>query len=112
MVYVQVWFPGKGPSVPGVGGIADMAVGASVAPEKLQPSIPAPADFDAFWDSEIKVLKAIPENAVLTPSDSGNPDVAFATIKMDHINGTHVYGQVAEPKIGGKFPGLVIFQWA
>jgi cephalosporin-C deacetylase len=112
MVYVQVWFPGKGPSVPGVGGIADMAVGASVAPEKLRPSIPAPADFDAFWDSKIKVLKAIPENAVLTPSDSGKPDVAFATIKMDNINGTHVYGQMAEPNKSGKFPGLVIFQWA
>ena len=31
---------------------------------------------------------------------------------MDHINGKHVHGQVAKPSRAGKFPGLVIFQWA
>jgi cephalosporin-C deacetylase len=105
MVYVQLSFPDmkKG---------AGMALGAAVAPEKLQPSVPRPKDFDSFWSAKIKMLKQIPENAVLTPSDSGKPDVEYATIKMDHINGTHVYGQVAKPKKAGKFPALVILQWA
>ena len=104
MIYVQI--SSRGDSGKG------MAVGAAVAPEKLRPSVPRPADFDRFWDSKIKMLKKIPQNAVLTPSDSGKPDVEYATIKMDNINGAHVYGQLAKPKKQGKFPALVIFQWA
>jgi cephalosporin-C deacetylase len=108
MVYVQISTPGR----PGTPSGDMIALGAAVAPEKLWPSVPRPADFDSFWDSKIKMLKAIPENAVLTPSDSGLADVDYSTIRMDHINGTHVYGQLAKPKREGKFPALVIFQWA
>ena len=90
----------------------DIVAGAAVAPTSLQPVVPCPADFDAFWESKIKLLKSIPENPVLTPADGGNPDIEYATIKMDHINGTHVYGQIAKPKRKGKFPALLIFQWA
>ncbi len=108
MVYAQIFVPsGKGHGAREV-----INVGAAVAPEKLQPSVPRPADFDRFWDSKIKLLKEIPENAVLTPSDGGRSDVEYATIKLDHINGTHVYGQLAKPKKEGKFPALVILQWA
>jgi cephalosporin-C deacetylase-like acetyl esterase/lysophospholipase L1-like esterase len=102
MVYVEI-------SALGGSGIS---LGAAVAPERLEPSVPRPVDFDRFWDSKIKMLKRIPQNAVLTPSDSGLPDVDYATIKMDHVNGTHVYGQLAKPKRKGKFPALIIFQWA
>ncbi|HEX3355446.1 MAG TPA: acetylxylan esterase, partial [Tepidisphaeraceae bacterium] len=102
MVYATISSPGN----------KDIAVGAAVAPEQLQPVAPRPADFDAFWDSKIKMLEQIPPNPVLTPGDSGKPDVDFAIIKMDHINGTHVYGQIAKPKREGKFPALAIFQWA
>lgn len=102
MVYVGISSPGG----------ETFAVGAAVAPERLQPSALRPVDFDTFWKSKIKMLRAIPENTILTPSDSGLPDVDYATIKMDHINGTHVYGQLAKPKRKGKFPALIIFQWA
>jgi len=104
MIYVQI--SSRGDSGKGI------AVGAAVAPEKLRPSVPRPADFDQFWESKIKMLKKIPQNAVLTPADSGKPDIEYATIKMDNINGAHVYGQLAKPKKPGKFPALVIFQWA
>ena len=89
-----------------------MALGAAVAPEKLRPSVPRPADFDSFWAAKIRMLRSIPENAVLTPSDSGKPEVEYATIRMDNVNGAHVYGQLARPKKAGKFPALVILQWA
>ncbi len=108
MVYVQI----SSPPDTGLDARAGMAVGAAVAPEKLKPSAPRPADFDSFWDAKINMLKKIPQNVVLTPSDSGKPDIEFATIKMDHINGTHVYGQLAKPKKPGKFPALLILQWA
>ncbi|HKV40052.1 MAG TPA: acetylxylan esterase [Blastocatellia bacterium] len=117
MVYVEISAAGdqapageKGTGKHGAGG--HMAAGAAVAPERLQPSVPRPAGFDQFWESKIKLLKEIPENAVLTAKDSGRPGVEYATIRMDHINGTHVYGQIAKPTREGKFPALVIFQWA
>jgi cephalosporin-C deacetylase-like acetyl esterase/lysophospholipase L1-like esterase len=91
---------------------AVIAAGAAVAPTQLRPSVERPADFDEFWNTKIKTLREIPENTELTPGDSGKPDVEYATIKMDHINGAHVYGQLAKPKREGKFPALVIFQWA
>jgi cephalosporin-C deacetylase-like acetyl esterase/lysophospholipase L1-like esterase len=89
-----------------------LAAGAAIAPDKLRSSVRRPADFDRFWNSKIKMLNAIPENAVLTPADGGKPGVEYATIKMDHVNGAHVYGQLAKPNKPGKFPALVIFQWA
>jgi cephalosporin-C deacetylase-like acetyl esterase len=108
MVYVQI----SSPAATGRGSDAGIVVGAAVAPERLKPSVPRPADFDSFWNAKIKLLKQIPQNAVLTPSDSGKSDIEYATIKMDHINGTHVYGQLAKPKKPGKFPALLILQWA
>jgi cephalosporin-C deacetylase len=108
MVYVEISLKA---SSAGSGGGA-LALGAAVAPEQLRPSASRPRDFDSFWESKIQMLKKIPENAVLTPSDSGKPGIDYATIRMDHINGGHVYGQLAKPGKPGKFPALVIFQWA
>jgi len=88
------------------------AYGAVVAPTQLKPVAERPKDFDAFWKSKIKVLKAIPENPILTPGESGKPDVEYATIKMDHVNGGHVYGQLAKPSKPGKYPALLLLQWA
>jgi cephalosporin-C deacetylase-like acetyl esterase len=31
---------------------------------------------------------------------------------MNNVNGAHIYGQMAKPTKPGKFPALVIFQWA
>src|SRR5205807_1858607 len=39
-------------------------LGAAVAPWKLQPSAPRPADFDSFWDEKLKVLSKVPVNPV------------------------------------------------
>jgi cephalosporin-C deacetylase len=108
MVYVEVSPGGTGTAA----GSAVLVVGAAVAPEKLRPSVPRPADFDSFWAAKIRMLEAIPVGAVLTPKDSGRPDVEYATIRMDNIAGSHVYGQIAKPKRAGKFPALLILQWA
>ncbi|MGN6370122.1 MAG: acetylxylan esterase [Phycisphaerae bacterium] len=89
-----------------------IALGAAVSPTDLKPVVPRPADFESFWDSKVKELEAVPANPVLTPGDSDKPGVDFAIIRMDHLNGGHVYGQIAKPAGEGKHPGLVIFQWA
>jgi cephalosporin-C deacetylase len=113
MLYVQVAAPGgpmpvdNGTTRPSWG-----MLGAAVAPEQLQPDVARPEDFDSFWDSKLKILDAIPANPVITAKESGRPGIDYATIQLDHINGTHVYGQIARPSGEGKYPGLVIFQWA
>ena len=103
MVYVEIAQSGAA---------KPLVAGAAVAPEKLLPSVPRPADFDTFWSSRIKQLQAIPAHPVLTAGGSDRPGVDYATITLDHINGTHVHGQIAKPARSGRFPGLVIFQWA
>jgi len=107
MVYVEVTenSPGAKPR----------ALGAAVAPEKIQPSIPAPLDFDAFWKAKLKQLRAVPAKPVLTVKPSERDGVDFAILEMNHVGGKHVWGQVAKPHDATnkkKYPGLVILQWA
>ncbi len=85
--------------------------GAAIAPTELKPSVPRPADFDEFWQTKIAELKKVPANPVLTPGESGRPDIEYGLITMDHVDG-HIHGQYAKPKKPGKKPALMIFQWA
>jgi cephalosporin-C deacetylase len=94
------------------GGPGRVLLGAAVAPTSIQAAEPKPADFDAFWDAKLRQLDAIPMNAVVTPGESGKAGVEYATVRMNNINGSHVYGQLAKPARMGKFPALVIYQWA
>lgn len=103
MLYLEVTPAGGGqPSV----------AGAAVDPTNLQPDTPCPADFDAFWAGQIRRLEAIPPAPVLTPADSGHPGVDYSLIRMDNIDGSHIYGQIARPAGPGKHPAMLILQWA
>ncbi|MFL6452023.1 MAG: acetylxylan esterase [Bryobacteraceae bacterium] len=87
------------------------ALGAAISPERLGPSEPRPSDFDAFWQTQLHALGAIPMNPVLTHLDSGTPGVELSRLKLDSV-GSHVQGYVAKPSREGKFPALVIYQYA
>jgi cephalosporin-C deacetylase-like acetyl esterase/lysophospholipase L1-like esterase len=107
MVYVEVTenSPGAKPK----------ALGAAVAPEKIGAAMPAPADFDAFWAAKIKALRKVPAKPELTEKPSEKDGVDFAILKMNHVEGKHIWGQVAKPHDSTgkkKYPGLVILQWA
>lgn len=102
MLFVQLTPPGGG---------RGMVLGAAVAPTKIEPASPRPADFDAFWDGKLKDLAKIPVNAELTPAESGKPNVEFASFKLDSVGGK-AQGYFAKPKKEGKFPAIVILQWA
>jgi cephalosporin-C deacetylase len=86
-------------------------LGAAVAPTKLQPSVPRPQDFDAFWDGKLKALAEVPMNPALTPTETATAGVELYTIKLDSL-GSHVQGYLAKPAREGKFPALVLYQWA
>lgn len=94
------------------GGPGLVALAAAVDPTRIQPDAPRPPDFDAFWKSKLDLLAAVPMNAVVTPKESGVEGVDYATFRLDNVGGAHVYGQMAAPKRDGKFPALIIFQWA
>lgn len=86
--------------------------GAAFDPQKLQPTAPCPDDFDAFWKSKLDELAAVPVNAQVDPADSDKPTVDYFKIRLDNIRNTHVYGQLAKPKKPGKFPALLVVQYA
>jgi cephalosporin-C deacetylase len=94
------------------GGPGLVALAAAVDPTKIQPDAPRPADFDEFWKSKLDLLAKVAVNAVVTPKESGVDSVSYATFRLDNVGGAHVYGQMAWPKRTGKFPALIIFQWA
>ena len=81
--------------------------GAVAAPDRIPLSAPCPADFDAFWQAELKELKAVPANPRLESVDIGNTNLEYWKITMDNIRGTHIQGQIACPARGKKFPALL-----
>ena len=86
--------------------------GAAFAPEGIHRSAPRPEDFDDFWAAKIKELNATPVNPVLEPGLSVKPEVAYLKIRMDGFRGTKIHGQLVRPKREGRFPALLIVQWA
>ena len=94
------------------GGAGRVLLGAAVSPTSIVAAEPRPDDFDEFWEGKLKQLAGIPMNPVVTPGESGKPGVEYATVKLDNLGGSHVYGQLAKPAREGKFPALLIMQWA
>jgi cephalosporin-C deacetylase len=86
--------------------------GAAFSPEGIRRSAPRPDDFDAFWAAKIKELNATPANPVLEPGLSVKPEAEYFKITMDGFRGTKIHGQLVRPKREGKFPALLILQWA
>jgi len=100
MLYVEV-----------AGGGTTIHLGAGIAPWKMRPSAPPPADFDEFWDGKLKALSQVPIDPVITPARTGKPGVELYTVKLQSL-GSQVHGYLAKPSRPGKFPALVIYQWA
>ncbi len=86
--------------------------GALVSPEKIQPALPRPDDFDAFWKGKLKELAGAPMHAQVVPADGGRTNIDYFKITMDNIRGSHIHGQLARPREGDKLPGMLIVQWA
>jgi cephalosporin-C deacetylase-like acetyl esterase len=78
---------------------------------KIRPSAEEPADFDAFWQSKLAELAAVPMNVRLEQVD--NSEVDLWKISMDNIRGTKIYGHIAKPKNAkGKLPAVANFDAA
>jgi cephalosporin-C deacetylase len=86
-------------------------LGAAVAPTLLEPAVAAPPDFDSFWAAQLARLRGIPIDPVLTPMPTSQPGVKLFRVRLDSV-GSHVQGYLAIPDRRGKFPALIIYQWA
>jgi cephalosporin-C deacetylase-like acetyl esterase len=90
--------------------------GAVFDPYKIAPAGPTPSDFDSFWKSKLQDLAAIPIHPVeTTESLEGSPagnGIDYSKITLDNIWNTHVQGQLARPSGPGKFPAMLILQYA
>lgn len=108
MLYVEL-----SPADPALAGDAKTKIhlGAAIAPWKLKPAAAKPGDFDAFWAGKLEELNRIPMDPALTPVDSKTAGVDLYTVKLASV-GSHVQGYLAKPAKAGKFPALVIFQYA
>ena len=88
------------------------AGGALFSPRKIEPAIPPPADFDAFWKAKLEELAAVPMNPVLIEEKSGRDGVESWLVQLDNIRGSRIHGVLARPVKGGRLPALLIVQWA
>ncbi len=87
------------------------AVGAAVAPTKIGLVTPRPADFDSFWAGKLAAQAEVPINPRLTPVEADTPGVEMNTFVLDAL-GSKTQGYVAKPAREGKFPALVLLQYA
>lgn len=83
--------------------------GAGFDPEEIQPSLPPPDDFDAFWADQLSRLSKIPMHVKWAPVDSGNPEVEAFDMTIDCLGGMPVRGYFARPKNAkpGSLPALL-----
>ena len=90
--------------------------GVLVAPEKIAPALPAPGDFDAFWQEKLKELAAVPVNPVVEKGSlegiKNTDGIDYYKVTLDNVRGTHVRGQLARPTMGDKFPAMLMLQFA
>ena len=87
------------------------AVGAAVAPTEFPLSTPRPADFDTFWDGKLALQAKVPIDAVLTPVSTDVVGVEEGIFALDAL-GSKAHGYVARPTVEGKYPALIMLQYA
>jgi cephalosporin-C deacetylase-like acetyl esterase len=94
------------------GGKGRVRLGAAIEPTRITASEPKPTDFDAFWDEKLRLLAAVPMAPVVKPGESDRAGVEWSAVRLDNIGGAHVYGQLAKPAREGRFPAVLVMQWA
>ncbi len=86
----------------------DLLAGAAFDPLEIKPSLPAPDDFDAYWDTQKKILADIPMNVKLTKVKSWDNDIELFDVQADTFKGKLsaylAYPKGAKPK---SLPALV-----
>jgi cephalosporin-C deacetylase-like acetyl esterase len=86
---------------------------AAYAPERIEPAVENPPDFDAFWARAKEDLAKLPVDARLTPKpdlSTAKADVyqvSLQNVGYDSKGASRFYGILAVPTAEGKFPALM-----
>jgi cephalosporin-C deacetylase-like acetyl esterase len=88
-----------------------LTVAAAVAPTRIGVTDPRPADFDAFWAGRLRAQAAIPINPKETPVPGAPAGVDLSVVTLDALGST-VHGYLAKPTKPGKYPALIVYQYA
>jgi len=82
---------------------------AGFEPEKIQPTVKDPADFDAFWSDAIAAARKLN----LDPKLTLMPERCTSEVNVYHISfqneiqGSRIYGILCIPKKPGKYPAFL-----
>lgn len=82
---------------------------AAFEPEKIEPLVKEPADFNEFWTKAISDARKINLDPVMTLV----PERCTSDVNVYHINfqndkpGSRIYGMLAIPKKPGKYPAVL-----
>ena len=81
---------------------------AAFDPEKIQPTVDMPEDFEAFWEEGKAELAKIP----IDPKMIHIPERSTETVDVYHVNfqnirNSRIYGVLTVPKGGEKYPAIL-----
>ena len=81
---------------------------AAYEPTRIRPTVTEPADFDAFWQSSLQELAAIPISSKmeLLP-ERCTAEVNVYQVCLDNIQGSKMYGILTVPAKAGKYPVML-----
>ena len=83
---------------------------AGFEPEKIQPTVKEPADFDLFWSAAIadsRKLNLDPVITLMPERCTGEANVYHISFQND-VQGSRFYGILSTPKKAGKYPAILI----
>lgn len=82
---------------------------AGFEPEKIQPTVKDPADFDSFWDNAIAEARKLSLDPIITLL----PERCTSDVNVYHISfqnnsySSRIYGMLVIPKKPGKYPAIL-----
>lgn len=82
---------------------------AGFEPEKIQPTVKDPADFDTFWKNAISEARKInldPKITLMPERCTSEADVYHISFQND-APGSRIYGILAMPKKAGRYPAIL-----
>ncbi len=78
-------------------------------PEKLEPTVTQPADFDQFWDKAKDELAKIPiDPKMLLLAEKSTGSVNVYELSLGNIDKSRFYGILCVPKKEGKYPAIFL----
>ncbi len=78
-------------------------------PDKIQPTVKDPSDFDTFWNNAIAGARKInlDPRITLMPERCTSEANVYHISFQNEVNGSRIYGILAMPKKAGKYPAIL-----